>query len=238
MFVRGHAENLNGVDGAHVRFAVRYLLAEGDGLDVPHGVVSAASVVRNGSFEACVCVPNNAENYPQLAAVIFRPNSTTETPETVARAMYSGRYATGGDENVSHGLNALASAPMITAALAALEDRVATLTMLDGLTLSAADTITAGIVSTERPLAASTTRGTLEGNNIQFRWIMPGRVLPNERVVFVIDRNHNNRCDGADSGGFATMGANATLNAGSLTLLTGAALTPVCDALLVGTPRQ
>lgn len=237
MFVRGHAENLNALDGAHVRFAIRYLLSSGDGLDVPHGVVTAASVVRAGAFEACVCVPMNAGSYPQVAAVVFQPNSTTETPSTVARATFSQRYATLGDEDVGYGLNAVPTAVGVTATLAALEDRVATLTIADGRTLSGTDRVIAGIVSPERPLAAVAAAGVLDGNDIRFRWIMPGRVLPNERVAFVIDRNHNGHCDDADAGGFATVGANSTLNAASLTLLTGAALTPICDALAVGTPR-
>jgi hypothetical protein len=238
MVVRGHAENLRGLDGAHVRFAIRYLTSRGEGLDVPHGVAAGASVVREGAFESCVCVPQGANSYPQVAAVIFAPNSTEESPATVERAVFSQRYATLGDENVGYILNGQPTLVAKVAALAALEDRVATLSLTDSRTLTQGDTVIAGLVSTERPIAAQTTSGVAVGNDLQFRWIMPGRLLSNERVAWVIDRNHNNHCDAADVGGFGTASAAQTLSANSLTPLTGAALIAVCDALMVGVSRE
>ena len=79
------------------------------------------------AFEACVCMPQGASGYPQVAAVVFTPGSTGETSREVARAMFSQRYATLGDEDVGFALNEVPSAPEVEAAVAALTDRTSEL---------------------------------------------------------------------------------------------------------------
>lgn len=149
-FVRGHAAGLTGLEGARVRFAMRYLLRDGDGLNEPRGVVSAASEVRGGAFEACVCMPRGASGYPEIAAVVFAPGSTGETGRDVARAVFSQRYATLGDEDLSVALGQTPTAPQAEAALAGLSDRSRSL-RVRGLDRAVEGTrVFAGLVADER----------------------------------------------------------------------------------------
>ncbi len=161
--MRGHARGLTGLDGARARFAMRYVLREGEGLNVAHGVVVAGAEVRGGAFEACVCMPRGGSGYPQMAAVVFAPGTTGETGREVARAMFSQRYATLGDEDVSFALNEVPSAPETEAALAALVDRTHELRVrgLDGM--AEGGRAYAALVADERPVAAQVIGGVVEG---------------------------------------------------------------------------
>ena len=230
VFVRGHAEGLPGLDGARVDFAVRYLSKEGSGLEVPHGVALGRTRVKGSSFETCVCVPQGANMYPQIAAVVYRPGSTRETTADAARASFSQRYATLGDEDVSYGLNALPTDAQKAAAVAAMVERTATVTLRNVVTTGR---VVAGLVADERPLASEVTGNVVSGDTVVLTWMMPGRAWASERVAFFADLNGNGKCDAADTGGFAPVSG-----AFDGKWLTGAGLTPVCDALQVGASRE
>jgi hypothetical protein len=237
-FVRGHAEGLTGLDGARVRFAMRYLREEGNGLNVPHGVVVAGAEVRGGAFEACVCMPRGGNNYPQVAAVVFAPGTTGETSREVVRAMFSQRYATLGDENLSYALTEVASAPVVEAALAGLVDRAHEV-RVRGVEAAAATEgrVYAGLVADERPVAAQVvTGGSVEGGGVAFEWIMPGREWPSERVAMVVDRNGNRRCDDGDVG--ATVRLDGRREVDGVAWVQGDALAGVCAALRMDEGRE
>lgn len=225
--VRGHSAGLDAFDGSRVEFAVRYLEREGEGLDVPHGVALGRTHVKGGSFSTCVCVPHGANMYPQIAAVVYRVGSTTETPRDAVRATFSERYATLGDEDVGYALNAVPSAAQTAAAVAAMVARTADVTLKnleDG-------TIVAGIVSDERPVAAQLAHGGSFGGVAGLSWTMPGRASSSERVAFFIDRNRNGVCDAGDRAAFAPM-----TGAFDGTWLSD--IKPVCDALQPEAPRE
>lgn len=234
-FVRGHAEGLTGLDGARVRFAMRYLLERGNGLDVPHGVVSAWARVERGAFEACVCMPRGGNEYPEVAAVVFAPGSAGETGRDVARAVFSRRYATLGDEDASHSLRETPSEAQAEAALAAMVERTASVTVR-GLDAAEGARVYAGLVADERPVAAQVSGGAVEGGAVQLRWIMPGTEWPSERLALVVDRNGNRRCDDADLGASVRLGGRREVTLGAL--VQGAALTPICRAVLLDAERE
>lgn len=236
-FVRGHAAGLTGLDGARVRFAMRYLLREGDGLNIPHGVVSAAAEVRGGAFEACVCMPRGGSGYPQVAAVIFAPGSTGETGPDVARAVFSQRYATLGDEDLSMAFGEAPTAPQAEAALAGLSDRSRSLRVrgldrtVEGLR------VFAGLVADERPVAAQVLQTAVEGGALALEWIMPGRHWASERLALVIDRNGNGRCDEGDLGATARLDERRELD-GVGAWAEGSALRGLCQALSLEDGRE
>lgn len=240
-FVRGHAEGLTGLDGGRVRFAMRYLREDNrNGLNVPHGVVVGGAEVRGGAFEACVCMPHGGNVYPQVVAVVFAPGTTGETSRDVARATFSQRYATLGEENVSYALNAVAAAPVVEAALAGLVDRAHEVRVrAPGVdeAAAAAGRVYAGLVADERPVAAQVvTGGPAEGGGLAFNWIMPGRQWPSERVALVIDRNGDRRCDAGDTG--ATVRLDGRREVDSVEWVQGDALLGVCAALRMDEGRE
>lgn len=236
-FVRGHAEGLVGLDGARVRFAMRYLRDDGQGLGVPHGVVVGSAVVRDGAFEACVCMPRGGSNYPQVTAVVFAPGTTGETSRDVARATFSQRYATLGDESLSYALGGVPSAPEVEAALAGLVDRghQVVLRGVDPSTEGAQ--AFGGLVADERPVAADVTGGQVEGGALAFAWNMPGREWPTERLALVIDRNGNRRCDEGDLGAVVRLDGRRELS-GVGAWAQGAAVGEVCRALSLESGRE
>ena len=235
-FVRGHAAGLTGLDGARVRFAMRYVRDPGHGLDVAHGVVVAAAEVRGGAFEACVCMPQGASNYPQMAAVVFTPGSAGETSREVARAMFSQRYATLGDEDVGFALNGVPSAPEVEAAVAALSDRTSELRVRGLDAMAEGGSAFAGLVADERPVAAQVVGGRVEGGALSLDWIMPGRQWPTERLALVIDHNGNHRCDDGDLG--ATVRLDGRRELDGLTWVQGADLQGVCRSLSLESDRE
>jgi hypothetical protein len=232
--VRGHAAGLAGLDGARVEFAVRYLNEEGMGLDVPHGVAIGRTHVSGGEFATCVCVPHGANMYPQIAAVVYRVGTTGLASRDVARATFSQRYATLGDEDVSYALNAVPDPLHSEAAVAAMVERTARTTF--DVKLESVH-IYAGLIADERPLAAQVTGGALEAGKAQLTWTMPGRAWSTERVAFFADRNANGKCDvdGTDTGAIAPFASSIGAPA---KWLTGSELAVVCDALRVGASRE
>lgn len=234
--VRGHAAGLVDLEGARVEFAVRYLTEEGKGLDMPHDVALGRTVVAGGAFETCVCVPHGANMYPQIAAVVYRPGTHGTVSADVARATFSQRYATLGDEDVAYALGSVPSAAQKEAAIAAMSPRTATVVVSD---LSAVEghQVLGGLVAAERPIAAQLSFGGVEAGRLSLTWNMPGRAYSTERVAFFVDRNKNGKCDadGSDAGAFIDF-APTIAHPGAL--LEGAALAPVCAALLPGTPRE
>ena len=235
MFVRGHAEGLAGLDGARAQFAMRYLLQRGNGLNVPHGVVSAWGRVEGGAFEACVCLPRGANEYPELAAVVFAPGSAGETSRNVARAAYSQRYATLGDEDLAYFLRESPTAAQVEAALAAMVDRTSAVTVR-GLDPGEGARIYGGLVADERPVAAQVVGGVVADGRVRLEWIMPGRQWPTERVALVVDRNGNRRCDEGDLGASVRLDGRQEVAVGSW--LQGASLTAACQALRLEAERE
>ncbi len=229
--VNGHAEGLDGLDGARVEFAVRYILEEGMGTAVPRGVALGRTHVAGGTFSTCVCVPQNAGMYPDVAAVIYRPGSSGVTSADVARATFSARYATGTAEDLAYALGAVPSAAMKESALAAMVDRAQTIT----LELKAEGRVYGGLIADERPIAAQVTAAVLISGKAELVWLMPGRAWKSERLAFFVDKNADGKCDGSDVGGFAPFASSIALGE---KLLTGAELTPVCDALAINAPRE
>lgn len=238
-FVRGHAEGLTGLDGARVRFAIRYLTRQhrGQGLNVPHGVVVATGEVRSGGFEACVCIPEGGSWYPEVAAVVFTPGTAGETSREVARAMYSQRYATLGDENVSHSLNEVPSPPEVEAALGALVDRTHEV-RLRGLEAAEGGQAYAGLVADERPVAAQVVGGRVADGAVSLGWIMPGRQWPSERLALLIDRNSNRRCDDGDLGTTVRLDGRRDLDIPAGAWARGTALQDICRSLSIEADRE
>jgi hypothetical protein len=236
MVVLGHSAGLAGLDGARVEFAVRYLDEEGGGLDVPHRVALGRTVVHGDAFSTCVCVPHGANMYPEVAAVVYLPGTTTSTSKDVARASYSQRYATLGDEDVSYALGAVPTALQKEAAVAAMVERTAKITMTN-LALVEGRRMIAGLIADDRPFAPQTSSGAVEGGKVDLHWMMPGRASASERVAFFVDQNENGLCDvdGSDRGALLP---SSTAIAFSGAWLTGSALAPVCDALQPGAPRE
>jgi hypothetical protein len=235
-FVHGHATGLAALDGARAEFAVRYILTEGSGLDVPHGVVVGRTHVKDGAFEACVCVPHGANMYPQIASVVYHPQTTGGTSRDVARATFSQRYATLGDEDLSYALNAVPSELQKEAAVAAMIERTAS-TIVGNLRSFEGSRVIAGLVSDDRPVAAQIARESVENGKVAITWTMPGHASPSERVVFFIDGNNNGLCDtdGSDVGGVTSFGGNIDFTS---SWLANAELSPVCDALQPSASRE
>lgn len=229
--VTGKASGLAFLDGARVEFAVRYIKEEGRGLDVPRGVALGRTSVKAGAFSTCVCVPTGANLYPQIAAAVYRPHSTSLTSKDVVRATFSQRYATLGTEDVGYALNAVPTELQKAAAVAAMSDRVASI-VIHGL--GTYDGVTAGLVADERPLAAQVVTGGAKSGSATLAFHMPGRAYASERVAFFVDRNTNGKCDDGDVGGFAPSAPTIEVK----TWLEGTALTPVCDALRPESSRE
>jgi len=232
--VTGTSKGLVGLDGARVEFAVRYILEEGMGLDVAHGVALGRTFVRGESFETCVCVPRNANMYPQIAAVVYAPGSKGLTSRDVARASFSQRYATLGTEDVSYALGAAPNDLQKEAAVAAMVERTERITVdfsTDGKSLHA------GLIADDRPIAPQLATGSDAFAKPTLTWTMPGRPSPSEKAALFVDRNSNGKCDldGSDSG--AIVPFSRTL-AAPTAWLSGDALRSVCDALRVGAPRE
>lgn len=233
--VLGHASGLAELEGARVEFAVRYLLEEGAGagLDVPHGVALGRTRVSGGAFATCVCVPHGANMYPQVAAVVYASGTTGVTSRDVARAMFSERYAVGSDEEVSSALNRETTDLQKEAAVAAMVDRTAKVTI--ELTDDGGRMLHAGLIADERPLAPQVATASAAFGPATFSWTMPGRAWPSERVAFFIDDNGNGKCDDGDRGAVIPFGAKLRV-AGAW--LTGTALSSVCNAVPAGVSRE
>ncbi len=234
--VVGRATGLVGLDGARARFAIRYARAQGEGPGSQLGVVSAWATVRGGSFEACVCLPRGGSEYPALAALVLAPGAAGETGADLARASYSQRFATLGEEDFTMALAEPAPRPIAEAALAAMEERALAVTVrgLDAAPAGAA--VHAGVVAAERPVASQLATARVEGGRAALSWSMPGRARNGERAAVLVDRNNDRRCDPGDLGGFAALGGGAEASVGAL--VTGDALAPVCAALALETPRE
>jgi hypothetical protein len=231
-FVRGHAAGLTAPDGALARFAIRYVPTDGASLSDARGVVVGTARVRGGAFEACVCVPRGANGYPQVAAVVLAPGATGLRGGDVLRGMVSQRFATLGDEDVSEALRAPPSRAQAEAALAAMDDRALVRTVI----LAGVDdgaTVFAGVVSTERPVAAQVAVTMVREGRVALGWNMPGRAWPDERVALLVDRNGDRRCDAGDSVFWAPLGRE-----GESVTATGAAMTAVCAALALDDTRE
>jgi hypothetical protein len=231
-FVRGHATGLTAPDGALARFAIRYVPTDGASLSDARGVVVGTARVRGGAFEACVCVPRGANGYPQVAAVVLAPGAAGLRGGDVLRGMVSQRFATLGDEDVSEALRAPPSRAQAEAALAAMDDRaLARAVILPGVDDGA--TVFAGVVSTERPVAAQVAVTMVREGRVALGWNMPGRAWPDERVAVLVDRNGDRRCDAGDSAFWAPLGRE-----GESVTATGAAMTAVCAALALDDTRE
>lgn len=235
-FVRGHAEGLEGLEGARVQFGIRYLLERGQGLDQPHGVVSAWGRVEGGSFEACVCVPQNANVYPEVAAVAFAPEAASPTRESVVRASFSRRYATLGDEDLAYALREPAGEALVAASLAAMvegERAVRVRGLGDEMTGA---TLYGGLVAGERPVAAQIVGGAVAEGGVNLSWVMPGRASSDERVALLLDLNRDHRCDEGDLGALVRLDGRDEVTPGAW--LRGAELSGVCRALGLDAERE
>lgn len=234
-FVRGRAEGLTVPDGAVARFAIRYVPADDASLSDARGVVVGTARVRGGAFEACVCVPRGASGYPQVAAVVLAPGAAGLRGGDVLRGMVSQRFATLGDEDVSEALRPPPSRAQAEAALAAMDDRALPRT----LTLPGVDegaTVFAGVVASERPVAAQVATTTVRDGRASVTWNMPGRAWPDERVAVLVDRNRDRRCDAGDLALWAPLGRDA--EPVTATPATGAVMTAVCAALALDDLRE
>jgi hypothetical protein len=235
VYVNGHASGLADLEGARAEFAIRYVSEEGMGLDGPHGVVVGRTFVYDGAFETCVCVPHSAGMYPQVAAVVYAPGTTSETGHDVARATFSQRYATLGDEDLTYAFGAVPNDAMKEAAVAAMIDRSATVT-LNGLSSVEGTRVVAGLVGDDRSIAPQLANADVTSGSAIVSWSMPGKASSSERIAFFVDKNGNGLCDvDADAGGFLAFGESVDA---SSTLFVGTALAPVCDALRTDMPRE
>jgi hypothetical protein len=196
--VRATAQGLTGLDGARVRFAVRYITETGVGLEGPRGVALGGGTVAGGAVEACLCVPAGANNYPQVSAVIFAPGARTERPEDVRRAHFSQRFATTDEENFTHELSMPPTGSQVSAALASLVERTLRLELrgvdrrFDGRALFGA------VIADERPLPSDRAQGTVADGAVALQWAMPGAPSASERLLLVIDANGDRRCGEGD----------------------------------------
>lgn len=234
-FVRGHAEGLVGLDGARVLFSMRY--RGGYPEEQPSGVVTGAGQVRGGAFEACVCMPYGGNWYPEVAAVVFVPGSSGETGADVARAHYSQRYATLGDEDFSGSLEAEPARSLAEAALAATMDRAQTL-RVRGLEASAEGRdVYATIVAPERSVGAQVVGGQVVAGAATLELTMAGRRWPGERAAIYVDRDGDHRCGEGDLGAFAAFDESGAVDGRSAAWVQGAALREVCDAMGSGSAR-
>lgn len=235
---RASATGLVGLDGASAQVAVRYLLDNSGGLMAPRGVAAARAVVRGGAFEACACIPRNASGYPEVAAAVFAPGSRGETARDVARGFYSQRFAVVGPEDMTEALREAPTPVVAEAALAALYDRAVTGVLRGLVDASAGATVYAGLVADERPVAAQVVAAMAADGSASLLWSMPGRAWPSERVAFVVDVNGDRRCDEGDVGGRAALDAAGAAMVAAGATVRGAAITPLCEALRVGVPRE
>lgn len=94
----------------------------------------------------------------------------------------------------------------------------------------------AGVVSSERPVAAQAVMTTVREGRAGLVWNMPGRAWPDERVALLVDRNRDRRCDPGDLALWAPLGREA--EPVSATLTAGTAMTSVCAALALDDTRE
>jgi hypothetical protein len=163
---------------------------------------------------------------------VYAPGSKSVASRDVARASFSQRYATLGDEDVTYALGAAPSDLQKEAAVAAMVDRTATVKL--GFEPGAGKSVHGGLIADERPIAAQIALGS---DSRTFTWTMPGRAWSSERLAFFVDRNANGKCDtdGSDTGAIAPFAE--TIPTPS-TWLSGEGLRAVCDALQVGASRE
>lgn len=233
MMVRGHVSQVADLEGHSFCFAMRYLTRSGDGLDHPYDVVRSTSVIREGRAEACVCVPQGANSYPQVAAVIVRPGERELRADNTARASFSRRYATLGDEGFVWTLTGAPSREVVAAGLAAMDSRGFSLTLRGRSPQVTGATMRGGLVGAARPLAYDVARTTIGPSDPVLRWVMPGRQLDDERVALWHDRNDDGRCDEADQGAFVVLAGRTEIPMESVSWSQGAMLASVCDALVL-----
>ena len=239
LVVRGHAEGLAGLDGARVEFGVRYVGREsaGGGLAVPRYVARGTTTVRGAAFESCVCVPYNSNGYPEIVGAVFAAGTSGTLGRDVVRAMYSQRYATLGDEDLSANFAAPSTALIGEVAAAALSERFVTVTVRTAAPFPARARTFAGLVATDRPLAPELSRNPpMADGSIALSWFRPGAALAGERVVLVADQNDNNGCDAGDLAVEVPFDGRTALVAGPW--LVGADVLPLCTALSVGGMRE
>lgn len=235
---RATATGLDGLDGARVQVAVRYLERDDAGLDAPRGLALGGATVRGGGFEACACVPRNANVYPQVAVVVLAPGARGETARDVARGFVSQRFAIVGPEDVSFMLRDAPSTAAAEAALAALDPRSAETSVTGVDARHEGVQAFAGLVAAERPVAAQVATALVTDAALRFVWSMPGRAWPTERMVLVLDLDGDRRCGAGDVGASVTRDAAGAVVVGAASWLRGDALAPVCDALRIDVPRE
>ena len=233
MMVRGHVSQVADLEGHSFCFAMRYLTRSGDGLDHAYDVVRSSSVIRDGRAEACVCVPQGANNYPQVAAVIVRPGEREIRADNTVRASFSRRYATLGNEGFVWTLTGAPRREEVAAGLAAMDSRGFSLTLRGRSPQVAAGIVRGGLVGAARPLAYDVARATLGPSDPVLRWVMPGRQLDDERVALWHDGNDDGRCDEADLGAFVVLAGRTEIPMKAVDWARGATLASVCDALVL-----
>jgi hypothetical protein len=235
LVVRAHAEGVTGLDGARALFVVRYVLRTGEGLEVPRGLALGRGLIQNGAFETCLCVPTGASWYPKIATVVFTPGTTGETARDVARASFAQLFAVTADQDLSFG-SPNPSAEEVEAALAATVDRTSTVTVHGTESTVGSARVFGGLVADEHAVAAEISTAAIADGALRFRWFMPGRQWPSERLVLLVDRNNDHRCNDGDQGAIVTLAGREQLD-GVPAWLEGSALTTVCDALRVEVVR-
>jgi hypothetical protein len=234
-FVHAHASGLTGLDGAFAQFGVRYLLVNGMGLDAPRATVAARGTVQGGAFELCVCVPMNSDAYPIVASVVFAAGSPGLAGRDAVRAFSSQQFAVTPDDDVSMSLVPPPSPLAADVALADTVVRTVTLTAHGFDAMSAGNTVYAGLVASERPVATQLAQASVSGGSAMLRWDAPGLAWGDESLAILVDRNGDHACGTGDEGAIVSYSGGADVTVTSW--LSGSALTPVCDALLVGTTR-
>jgi hypothetical protein len=235
--VRAHANGLVGVDGATVQFGVRYLLVTGMGLDAPRGTAAGRGIVSGGAFEVCVCVPSGSNNYPVEAAVVFMPGAPPLASRDVVLDFVSQRFAALPDEDLGMVLHAPASAVETEVALADTVVRNETVAV-HGLDASLASThVFAGLIASNRPIAPQLATATIASGSVSLQWDGPGVAWPDESLYLLVDVNGDGMCNNGDDGAIVALGGRTDIPSIGTAWLQGAALAPVCNALLVGTSR-
>jgi hypothetical protein len=237
-FTRAFASGLGALEGAPVRFAVRYLLTLGSGLDTPRGVVTASTTVEGGEFEACVCVPRNGNNYPEIAAAVFAVGSNAERGSEVELGYLTQAFGVAVEQDLSSDLAAVdeVDAELVVAAMTERTEEI----HLSGLEGELDDvTLWAGIIAPERPLAARLVRTEAGSAEADLLFSMPGFAWPDEELVVIFDRDDDGSCGEGDVAyGFPDLAGRTELDAGEGLRVEGATdLGPPCAALRVDLPH-